>query len=148
MDRKEFIQKAGVGAFLALALTCPASCTKMENPPPPVDPDGNDGASGQLEFDLTKPEYSVLLNPGGYYIVQNKWVVACKTAGVYIAASRLCNDAGLYGIVWDGAEWLCVEHQATYNEAGSGTTTYNTLGANGIAVYDTEVIGNILYVYL
>jgi len=150
MDRKDFIKTAGMGAFLALSATCPASCTKMENPQPPVDAgDGNTGTGGalHLELDLTKPAYVDLQNAGGYVIIQNKWVVACKTAGVYIAASRLCTDADLNGIVWDGSEWLCVEHQATYSEAGTGTTTFNNLGANGIEVYTTEVIGNILHVY-
>ncbi len=76
-------------------------------------------------------------------------MVARTNTGSYIAATRVCSDQGLRGIVWSGTlnQWQCVEHDATFSAGGTGTTVFNNLGANGIAVYNTELTGNSLRVF-
>jgi len=154
MERKEFIKILGAGAALAVVSTCVCGCVKMEDPAAPVDANLlNDIQIDENNFDfvldLTTTANAPLLNIGGYVIIDNKCVVAKTNTGAYVAATRRCSDQNLKGIVWSGSlnEWHCVEHDATFNQTGSGTTTYNNLGINGINVYNTQLNGNSLRVY-
>ena len=154
MDRKEFITKLGAGAAFALTYSCLGGCVKMDNPAPPVDKNsliGDDQGDENVDFtlDLTEPQNAPLLNNGGYVIVSNRYVVARTNTGDYVAATRICSDQQLKGIVWSPAinQWLCVEHNATFHESGSGTTVYNNLGKKGIRVYNTSLNGNLLHVF-
>lgn len=154
MDRKEFIGKLGAGAAFAVASTCLCGCVKMDNPAPPIDPrlvNNTKVDENNVDFtlDLNDPANAPLLNNGGFLIVDNKVVVANSGSGVYVAATRTCSDQQLKGIVWSSAinQWHCVEHDATFNTSGNGTTVYNNLGVNGIVVYNTQLNGNTLRVF-
>ena len=154
MDRKEFITKLGAGAALAVTATCFCGCVKMDDPAAPVDTSllnliKIDENNFDFTLDLTTPANAPLQNNGGYVIIDNKCVVARTNTGSYIAATRLCSDQNLRGIVWSSSlnQWQCVEHSATFDENGNGTTVYNNLGVNGIIVYNTELNGTSLRVY-
>jgi hypothetical protein len=154
MKRKEFISKLGAGAAFAVASTCLCGCVKMDDPAPPVDvsrlnlikiEDGN----FDFTLDLNKAANEPLKMNGGYVIIDNKCVVARTNNGDYIAATRTCSDQNLRGIVWSSSlnQWECVEHSATFDESGNGTTVYNNLGNKGLAIYNTQLNGNLLRVY-
>ncbi len=150
MDRKEFIQKVGIGAAVALTIGCCGACTKMANPDPPVDSiDEPEPEPVDFTLDLTEPSNAALQNNGGYVIIDNKHVVGRDNSGQYWACTRLCSDQNLYGIVWGATEneWVCTEHNATFDTLGNGTTTYNNLGVKGIRTYNTQLNGNLLHVY-
>ena len=157
MDRKEFIRKAGLGAAMAMSgAACLHSCLKA-----PLRPgDGKLNVSEaqlntrfkiddlDITLDLDHPDYFFLQFPEGYVILQDKSVVVAKTkAGEYIAAVQICSDENLPGITYSGDEWFCVEHDATFDHAGNGTTTYNNLGLKGIQVFNTELNGNLLRIF-
>ena len=154
MDRKEFIKKLGAGAALAVTTTCFCGCVKMDDPAAPVDTSllnliQIDENNFDFTLDLMSPASAPLLTNGGYVIIDNKCVVARTNTGTYIAATRTCSDQNLKGIVWSGSlnQWRCVEHNATFDETGTGTTVFNNLGNNGIVVYNTQLNGNSLRVY-
>ena len=154
MDRKEFITKLGAGAAMAVATTCLCGCVKMEDPAAPVDTSllnliKIDENNFDFTLDLTTAANAPLQFEGGYVIIDNKCVVARTATGSFIAATRRCSDQNLKGIVWSGSlnQWHCVEHDATFDEGGTGTTIFNNLGNNGIAVYNTVLNGNLLRVY-
>ena len=143
INRKEFLTKIGAGAAFALTYACLGGCTKMDNPPPPFG--GSNSSSGGVDFtlDLTAPENADLANNGGYIIHDNSVVVAKDETGNYIAATRTCSHESFKEVVWstDTNEWLCMEHGATYDKSGNGTTTYgNNYGANGLTIYKTELL--------
>ena len=154
MDRKEFITKLSAGAALAVVSTCACGCVKMDDPAPPIDTSllnliQIDENNFDFTLDLTTPANAPLQNNGGYVIIDNKCVVARTSTGEYIAATRVCSDQNLRGIVWSGSlnQWQCVEHSATFDETGVGTTVYNNLGVKGIAVYNTVLNGTSLRVF-
>lgn len=154
MDRKEFITKLGAGAALAIVATCACGCVKMDDPAAPIDATRLnlikiDENNVDFTIDLTKPANDSLRNIGGYVIVDNKCVIAKNSNGDYIAATRTCSDQYLKGIVWSKNldQWHCVEHNATFNETGTGTTVFNNLGNKGIRIYNTQLNGNSLRVF-
>lgn len=154
MDRKEFITKLGAGAALAVTTTCLCGCVKMDNPAPPIDTSllnliKIDENNFDFTLDLTTAANTPLQQNGGYVIIDNKCVVARTNTGSYIAATRVCSDQNLRGIVWSGSlnQWRCVEHDATFDQGGTGTAVFNNLGSNGIVVYNTELSGTSLRVF-
>ncbi|GAB4251770.1 MAG: hypothetical protein Kow0079_06010 [Vicingaceae bacterium] len=153
MDRKEFLSKLSKGAVFSLAYTCLCGCVKMENPAPPTDRKAvtNNQPEENVDFtiDLTEPQYAPLQNNGGFVIIDNKYVVAKNNIGEYVAATRVCSDQYLNGIVWqsDINQWRCVEHNATFDQNGNGTTVYNNLGYKGLTIYNTSLNGNLLRIY-
>lgn len=147
ISRKQFIQKVGFAAGFGLLGACAIGCTKMDNPPPPVPPPSNEEVDFTL--DLTAPENAALMDEGGFVVVDNRYVVAKDELGEYIAATRLCSHEQNYAVEWNSNfnEWACLVHGATFDKQGNGTTTFNNLGQNGIAVYNTELNGNLLRVF-
>jgi len=150
MDRKDFIKKIGMGAVVAMTIGCCGACTKMENPTPPVDSVGEpDPDPVDFTIDLSDPIYSNLQSNGGYVIHLGKYVIGRDNVGQYWAATRICSDQNLYGIIWGASEneWICTEHNATFATSGDGTQTHNNLGNKGIPVYNTELDGTMLHVF-
>ncbi|MCB0401754.1 MAG: Rieske 2Fe-2S domain-containing protein [Flavobacteriales bacterium] len=167
MDRKEFLKSLGAGAAFTLTYACLGGCTKMENPPKPVD-----SLSGQINIDktssancsvdftinLTEPQYSSLATPGNFIVVNNQFVVARANNGDYVAATRICTHQAYNKIeYWSQYdEWICTEHGASFDKttgAGTNTTelppnnidpTYNDIP---LEVYNTSLNGNMLRVF-
>jgi len=138
MDRKEFLEKMGIGAAFALTATCLGSCTKDQA-----------AVAKDVDFtiDLTDTKYDELRAPGGY-IVENDIVIARSTAGSigYIAASITCSHNDLKEIIYDGSkeEWFCTAHGARYTTEGEGL---NAFGQGGLVVYNTSLDGDTLRVF-
>ncbi len=135
MDRREFLEKVGAGAALALALTCLSSCTSSTTPSGPVD----------FTIDLRSPTYSTLSTKGNYVVI-NDCVVAFGFDGVYYAATVICSHEGERKVRYDPANnnYYCSEHGARYSLGGSGL---NSTGAGGLTTYTCELSGSTLRVH-
>lgn len=136
MDRKEFLEKLGLGAAFVLTTSCLGGCTRDEAP-----------ESRDIDFtiDLRDEKYIPLRTPGGY-IIEEDVVVARSITGEYIAATVLCSHEPNKNITYrqnDGV-WFCTVHGAEYNEEGTGL---NALGSKGLTIYNTDLDGNNLRVF-
>jgi len=140
ITREEFLKKAGLLAGFAVTAACFSSC-KDESPhvyTPDTDVD--------FKIDVSDGQYAALKFTGGYIFV-DRVVVAKIGDKEYIAASKVCSDENLEGMIYSDGEWYCTEHDATFDHQGNGTETYNNKGARGILVYQTALEGNILHVF-
>ena len=151
MERRKFLGRLGAGAAFALTVGCMGSCRKkdIEEPPGHILPGDEYQPPGEqnvdITIDITDPAYSNLNFPGGWVIYNNSIVIA-KTEGTgeLVAATRICSDEVLKGIIYAGNEWYCTEHDATFTTQGVGTQTHNNKGFRGLMIYDTVLNGNLL----
>ena len=99
MDRRKFIKRIGGAAVAGVVVGCCGSCTKMDNPIPPVNSiNPNEPEDVDFTIDLTDPLYNSLNTPGNFIVIEGKYVVARAINGEYIAATRLCSHEALYKI--------------------------------------------------
>lgn len=135
MDRREFFEKAGLGAAIALAVTCAQSCADSTTPSGPVD----------FTLDLSQAAYSKLLTKGNY-VIANSCVVAFGNDGNYYAATVVCSHEGERQVIYDKTNdnYYCTAHGARYSKTGAGL---NSTGSNGLTIYKTSLSGTMLRVY-
>jgi len=134
MNRKEFLEKIGIGAAFALTATCLGGCYKDNGIRPASDID--------FTLNLTESDNANLLQNGGY-IIRNRVVVARNDNGEYIAATQLCSHEDKYKVVFRNDEWFCTDHDARFDLDGNGL---NKNGNKGLTIYSVSVNGNILTV--
>lgn len=136
MDRKEFLEKLGIGAAFALTATCIGGCTK-DTSLPPQDID--------FVIDLNDDRFAELANIGGF-VVENDIVIARSISGQYLAATVLCSHEPNKNITYRDSDgvWFCTVHGAEYTEEGEGL---NSFGANNLTVYQTSLDGDLLRVF-
>ena len=138
MDRKEFLEKLGIGAAFALTATCLGGCAK-DTSPEPKDID--------ISINLSEDKYSALHNLGGY-VIQDEIVIARSIVSSegYLAASITCSHESLQQIIYNAnnGEWFCTAHGARYDIEGSGL---NPVGNGGLVVYKTTLEGNTLRIF-
>jgi nitrite reductase/ring-hydroxylating ferredoxin subunit len=136
MNRKEFIEKLGIGAAFVLTSTCLGSCTRDRADP-----------IKDLDFviDLTQDKF-LELNNFGSYIIEDQVVIARSNTGDYLAATLICSHEQLSQITYSDTEgaWLCTAHGASFSEAGIGL---NANGSKGLQIFSTEVNGDSLRVF-
>jgi cytochrome b6-f complex iron-sulfur subunit len=135
MNRREFIEKAGMGAAFALAIACTQSCSESTTPSGPVD----------FTLDLSQAAYAKLLTKGNY-VVANSCVVAYGVDGNYYAATVICSHEGERQVIYDKTNdnYYCTAHGARYSKTGAGM---NSTGSRGLTVYKTQLTGTTLRVY-
>jgi nitrite reductase/ring-hydroxylating ferredoxin subunit len=131
MERREFLQKVGLGAAFALTFGCFSSCGKTE-----ANPDVD------LTIDLDAPANSALKTPGGYIVVQNV-LVARTMSGEYVAATVICSHEQERKVTYDknNNQFFCTAHGAAFDLQGKGL---NSKGSKGLKIYTTSLSGNIL----
>jgi len=134
MNRKEFLEKLGIGAAFVLTTRCLGGCSKDEanRPTGPVD----------FTIDISQPEFDALNTNGGYVIHQGT-VVAKNTSGNLVAATLTCSHEGLEQIVFQDDEWRCQAHGARFTLQGDGL---NANGSGGLTIYNTDLVGTMLRV--
>jgi nitrite reductase/ring-hydroxylating ferredoxin subunit len=136
MNRKEFIEKLGIGAAFVLTSTCLGSCTRDRADP-----------IKDLDFviDLTLNKF-LELNNFGSYIIEDQVVIARSVTGEYLAATHICSHEQLSQITYSGVEgaWLCTAHGALFTEEGEGL---NANGSKGLQIFNTEINGDLLRVF-
>lgn len=134
MNRKEFIEKVGIGAALVITTSCFGGCSKNDYAPSePVD----------FTIDLDDPANNALTNNGGY-IIKNKVVVARDESGNYVAATQQCSHEGTKAIILKNNEWFCTDHSARFDILGNGL---NDNGSKDLTIYQTSLTANILRVF-
>jgi nitrite reductase/ring-hydroxylating ferredoxin subunit len=132
MQRREFLEKLGIGAAFAITTSCFQSCTK--------DPEVT-----AVDFTVDLSVETKLLTKGNY-IIKNGVVVALGNDGVYYACTVICTHEDLKKMTYNKAtnEFFCTEHKARFDLKGTGL---NKEGEKGIAVYQTALTGTSLRVF-
>ncbi|MFT4534557.1 MAG: cytochrome b6-f complex iron-sulfur subunit [Saprospiraceae bacterium] len=136
MNRKEFMNKLGIGAAFVLTSTCLGSCTRDSADP-----------IKDLDFviDLTQDKF-LELNNFGSYIIEGQVVIARSNTGEYLAATLICSHEQLSQITYSAVDggWLCTAHEARFSEDGEGL---NANGSEGLQIFFTEVNGDLLRIF-
>ena len=136
MERREFLEKLGIGAAFALTSSCLGSCTKTDSAP-----------TGTVDFTLDlSASANAALNANGGFIISNKVVVARDTSGNYVAATQVCSHEGNVQVSYNKASnnYMCSVHGATFDLQGKGT---NANGSKGLTIYKTSLSGTSLRVF-
>ena len=135
MERRDFLEKIGIGAAFVLTSSCFEAC-KSDTAP-----------SGTVDFtlDLALSENAALTVNGGY-LIANRVVVAKDTSGNYVAATQVCSHQGNVQVIYNKAanNYFCSAHGAAFDLAGKGT---NANGSKGLTIYKTQLTGTKLRVY-
>ncbi len=138
MERRDFLEKLGIGAAFVLTTSCFGACKKTDYAP-----------TGPVDFtvDLSAASSSALSANGGYIIdTARQIVIARDTAGNYVAATQVCSHEGQVKVAYNKAtnNYVCSAHGATFSLAGAGT---NSNGSGGLTIYKTTVTGTTLRIY-
>ena len=96
-----------------------------------------------LTLDLGSSAVSALKTVGGY-VTQSGIVVAQVSAGVYVAVTQTCSHEPKKNVIFNKTEFYCTVHGARFDLTGRGK---NSLGSQGIAVYNVATDGKTLVVY-
>ncbi len=155
MTRKEFLQTIPIGAGIAFSLMCTGSCNQADrlataaNETTSLRTDSFINPSQEpVDFviDLNTPTYQKLKTPGEYAFYKDVIIVFTDDEK-YLAASKICSDEWIPRVIWDGKEFYCLAHGATFDRQGNGTTTKNNLGFRGLDIFNVSLDGNLLHVY-
>jgi cytochrome b6-f complex iron-sulfur subunit len=138
MERRDFLEKIGIGAAFVLTTSCFGACKKTDYAP-----------TGTVDFtvDLALAENASLNANGGFIIrATEKVVVARDTAGNYLAATQICSHEGKVQVSYNKAanNYVCSAHGATFDLTGKGT---NSNGSGGLTIYKTTLTGTKLRVF-
>jgi cytochrome b6-f complex iron-sulfur subunit len=133
MERKEFIKQLGYTAAAFFMADYLAGCSKVDQVP-------------KVDFylNLTDPQYTDLLNLGGYVYVGNV-IVFRGLDGSYYALSKVCTHQGCdvqYAVSQN--EILCPCHGSHYDIQGNVTIGP---AASPLFEYLTQLSGTQLHVY-
>lgn len=135
MQRREFLEKIGIGAAFAITATCLGSCKKDTTATP----------AAVVDFTVDLDTETKLLTKGNY-IIKNEVVVALGTDGTYYACTVICTHEDLKKVTYNKAtnEFFCTEHSARFDLTGKGL---NKEGTKGITIYKTALTGKSLRVF-
>jgi len=139
MNRKEFLEKIGIGAAFALTATCIGSCSKDTSP-----------AAADVDFtvDISEARFNELNTLGGYVILQDSRIIIARSVndGEYIAATIRCSHDSFDDITYNSSQgtWFCTKHGAEFDEAGEGL---NPNGSRGLTIYQVTQQGNTLRIF-
>ncbi len=133
MQRREFLEKLGIGAAFAITTSCFQSCKK------------DDTATAAVDFTLNLDDNVSLLTKGNY-IIKNNVVVAYGTDGNYYACTVVCTHEDLKKMTYKKTtnEFFCTEHDARFDLTGKGL---NKEAEKGISVYKTTLTGKNLRIF-
>ena len=142
MERKAFLKQLGAGAAFALTFPCLQQCSKsgdggFENPVP---------TNVDFTIDLTSAEGAQLADNGDF-ILKNDVVVVKNLQGEFIAASQICSHQQTDQVRFrteQGGIFHCSTHGSQFDQQGN---PLNTITANRLKIFNTEVNGDILRVF-
>ncbi len=133
MNRKQFFATLGISAAAIEAISLLDSCSRDEQQ--------------QVNFtiDLTDPQYSDLLNIGGYKVINSSVIVAKDQNGNYVALSAICTHQQCT-VEFQGFsnEFVCPCHQSHFDTNGGVTMGPATAP---LTQYNVQLSGNFLHVY-
>jgi nitrite reductase/ring-hydroxylating ferredoxin subunit len=100
--------------------------------------------SAKIKLDLTSTSNSKLLVKGGYYVLNNTYVIALSKTGKYVAATVTCTHEPKKRVIFSNEEWYCTDHGARFSLTGVGL---NSKGSKGLTIYKTATDGKTLIIY-
>jgi len=147
MERKDFIEKVGLGTASLLIFGCMQACSKSGTP---VGPSGNDNDPNKpavdFTIDISIAPYNVLNTQGGYYIDTAKSIIIARTLdNQFIAVSSKCTHAN-ETIEYQGADnrFYCSRHGSTFTNGGAVS---NGPATQALKQYKTMLSNNRLRIY-
>lgn len=138
MNRKEFLQKVGFGAAIALVPACVgglATSCSSENPT----------VTAPKNVNFTIDVSTGALSANGGFLVINGIIIARTISGAFIAVSSACTHQGTT-INYNSTNnnFVCPNHGAHFDS--SGAVTQGPAAVN-LTSYHTQLTGNTLNVY-
>jgi cytochrome b6-f complex iron-sulfur subunit len=133
MERREFLEKIGIGAAFVLTASCLHSCKKED--------------TGPVDFTLNLDDAdNTSLKTNGNFRIVNDVVVAKGNDGKYYAATVVCSHEQQKGITYSKTNnrYECSVHGAQFDLAGKGL---NANGSKGLTIYQTTLTGASLRVF-
>ena len=147
MERKDFIEKVGLGTASLLLLGCIQACSKAETA---VAAMNNNGSTTPKSVDFTIniaiAPYAALNTPGGYFVDSvNNIIIARTLTNEFIAVSSVCTHASVT-VEYHSANnrYFCSGHGSTFTNTGAVS---NGPAAQALKQYKTALTGNNLRVY-
>ena len=138
MTRKEFLNRVGFGAAIAIVPGCIAGlATSCSSDSTPIIAPSN--------VDFNVDVNSGPLSSNGGFIVSNGIVVARTTSGSFLAVSAACPHEGIIvDFKSSSSNFVCPSHGAKFSS--NGTVTQGPASSN-LKSYNTQLSGNTLRVY-
>lgn len=138
MNRKEFLQKVGFGAAIALVPICAGglatSCSDEESK-----------VAAPTNVNFTIDVSSGALATNGGFLVMKGIIIAKTLAGRFIAVAAACTHQGTtVNYVSTDNNFVCPNHQAHFDS--SGVVTKGPAAVN-LTSYQTKLNGNMLNIY-
>lgn len=139
INRKEFIQQVGIGAFTALMATCGIGCKKKDKDK------SDDPQDKPLAVDFTIDVSSGSLATNGGVKYQNNILIARTLSGEFLAVSQFCTHQQT-SVQFQSAtsSFKCPNHGAEFNSTGA--VTLGPATAN-LTKYNTTLNGTSLRVF-
>lgn len=137
IQRHEFLRSLGFKGASLLAVYCgAASLSSCQNE--------SVGPSSAIDFtlDLSNAAYSAL-NTVGKYVIYNQVVVARVSSTSFAAVTQICSHEGRAQVIYNGTNFYCSAHGATFSTTGTALSVTN----KAIASYKTALSGTTLRVY-
>ena len=137
IKRNEFLKSLGLKGASLLAVYCGAtslSSCKNESVTP--------ASAVDFTLDLNQAAYSAL-NTVGKYVIYNQVVVARVSATSFAAVTQICSHEGRAQVIFNGTNFFCTAHGATFSTTGTALSVTN----KAIASYKTALSGTTLRVY-
>ena len=129
IKRNEFLKSLGLKGAALLAVYCGASACQADAGVTPA---------SNVDFTLDVSNLAV-----GKYVVNSQVVVARVSSSSYVAVSQVCPHENLLALTYNGTNFFCGQHGATFNTSGSALS----VTSKSLTVYKTALTGTSLRVY-
>jgi nitrite reductase/ring-hydroxylating ferredoxin subunit len=129
IKRNEFLKSLGLKGAALLAVYCGASACQADAGVTPA---------SNVDFSLDVSNLAV-----GKYVVNNQVVVARVSSSSYVAVSQVCPHENLLALTYNGTNFYCGQHGATFTTSGSALS----VTSKSLTVYKTALTGTSLRVY-
>lgn len=148
MERKDFIEKVGLGAASLLLIGCMQACSKAGTAVASMS--NNNGSTTPKTVDFTInisiAPYNALNTLGGYYVDSANSIIVARTLNnEFIAVSSVCTHASVT-VEYQGTNnrFFCPGHGSTFTNSG---VVSNGPAAQALKQYKTALTGNSLRIY-
>ena len=129
IKRNEFLKSLGLKGAALLAVYCGASACQADAGVTPA---------SNVDFTLDVSALAV-----GKYLINSKVVVARVSSSSYVAVSQVCPHENLLALTFNGTNFYCGQHGASFNTSGTALSVTN----RSLTVYKTALTGTSLRVY-
>ncbi len=129
IKRNEFLKSLGLKGAALLAVYCGASACQADA-----------GVTPASNVDFTMDVSTLAV---GKYVINNQVVIARVSSSAYVAVSQVCPHENLLAMTYNGSNFFCGQHGASFNTSGAPLSVTN----RSLTVYKTALTGSSLRVY-